>query len=151
VLNEFSFGENSGWVELLNQGPEPIKLGDYLLATKTTGGNQAFPLDSSTTVQPGHHGVIRIPRQRDPGPERPIDDAADRRQIVSFPGFDPEGGIVALVRTATSSVGWEGEQRDEVVQDFAFYGPQVPGRSYGRWHGGFSRMVPTPGKKNVVD
>jgi len=62
-----------------------------------------------------------------------------------FPGFDPAGGFIGLVRRQPES---KSERREELV-DFWHYGTRPPGRSYGRFGAEFAELEPTPGRRNI--
>jgi hypothetical protein len=158
VISEFSFGSESGWVELHNRGSETVSLRGYVLVTKGKGGNRELPLSEAEVLRPNGYTVVTWPRLAAPQKvsRRNDDDAprdgapgasvrSDRDVAQPFPGFDPAGGFIGLVRRQPES---KLERREELV-DFWHYGPRPPGRSYGRIGGAFAELEPTPGRANV--
>lgn len=159
VISEFCFGSESGWVELHNRGAEAVSLRDYLLVTKGKGGNREWRLAEAGILSPDDYTVVTCPRpagdqevlDRD-NDDAPGADAAgaevrsDRDVARPFPGFDPAGGFLGLVRRRAESAP---ERREELV-DFWHYGPRQVGRSYGRSGAGFAELNPTPGRANVL-
>jgi hypothetical protein len=158
VISEFSFGSESGWVELHNRGSETVSLRGYVLVTKGKGGNRELPLSEAEVLRPNGYTVVTCPRLAAPQkvPRRNDDDAprddapaasvrSDRDVAQPFPGFDPAGGFIGLVRRQPES---KLERREELV-DFWHYGPRPPGRSYGRFGAEFAELEPTPGRANV--
>lgn len=158
TISEFSFGVESGWVELHNRGPEPVSLHGYLLVTKGRDGNRELPLSESEVLSPNNYTVVTCPRRT--GPQRVVhrndadalrEDApaasvrSERDVAQPFPGFDPAGGFIGLVRRHLES---NSERREELV-DFWHYGARSPGRSYGRFGAEFAELEPTPGRTNT--
>jgi hypothetical protein len=158
IINEFSFGAESGWVELHNRGSEAVSLRGYLLVTKGKDGNCELPLPEAEVLRPNDYTLVTCPRLADPqkvsrrnDEDAPRDDApgasvwSDRDVVQPFPGFDPAGGFIGLVRRQPES---KLENREELV-DFWHYGPRPPGRSYGRFGAEFAELEPTPGRANI--
>lgn len=158
VISEFSFGAESGWVELHNRGPEAVSLRGCVLVTKGKGGNRELPLPAAEVLSPNDYTVLTCPRlagshnvsyPNDEG--APTDDASrasgqsDRDVAQPFPGFDPTGGFLGLVRRDAES---QSEGPEELV-DFWHYGPQPAGRSYGRVGAEFAELEPTPARANI--
>jgi hypothetical protein len=156
IINEFSFGAESGWVELHSRGPEPVSLRGYLLVTKGKDGNRELPLPEAEVLRPNDYTLVTCPRNvRAPrafsSRDREEDDSragsigADSDVARLFPGFDSASGFIGLVqRQAESKL----ERREELV-DFWHSGPRPPGRSYGRFGAEFAELEPTPGRANV--
>ena len=158
VINEFAFGPDSGWVELLNRGPQPASLAGCWLVTRDEAGNHELRLEATQDLESGRYRVIRCPRHPKaarPAETRPkarSDDEASQTGPShaatgpgqAFPGFNPEGGFFGLARRDAES----GEADHETLLDFFFYGPRKEGRSYGRLGGEFSDLTPTPGEPN---
>lgn len=158
VISELSFKSEFGWVELHNLGSEAVSLRGYLLVTKGTDGNRELPLAEAEALGPNCYTVITCPRLTDlPKVSRGNDDDASREDAPGasvrsacnvaqpFPGFDPAGGFVGLVRRQPES---KSESREELV-DFWHYGPQLTGRSYGRLEAEFAELEPTPARANI--
>ena len=77
IINEFSFGAESGWVELHNRGSEAVSLRGYLLVTKGKDGNRELPLSEAEVLRPNDYTVVTCPRQT--GPQRVSHRNDDRR------------------------------------------------------------------------
>jgi hypothetical protein len=158
TISEFSFGAESGWVELHNRGPESVSLRGYLLVTKGRDGNRELPLSESEVLRPNNYTVVTCPRQTGPqsvvhrnDADAPREDApaasvrSERDVAQPFPGFDPAGGFIGLVQRQAE---FKSERREELV-DFWHYGAGSPGRSYGRFGAEFAELEPTPGRTNI--
>ena len=158
VINEFSFGAESGWVELHNRGSEPVSLRGYRLVTKGKSGNRELLLPEAEVLRPNDYTLVTCPRLTAPQkvPRRndedvPRDDTpgvsvrSDHDAVQPFPGFDPAGGFIGLVRRQPES---KLEHREELV-DFWHYGPRLPGRAYGRFGAEFADLEPTPARANI--
>ncbi|HNQ87575.1 MAG TPA: transposase [Verrucomicrobiota bacterium] len=158
VINELSFGAESGWVELHNRGSEAVSLRGYLLVTKGKDGNRELPLSDAEVPRPNDYTVLTCPRLANPqrvsrrnNEDAPRDDApgasvqSDRDVAQPFPGFDPAVEFIGLVRCQPVS---KLERREDLV-DFWHYGPRPVGRSYGRLGAEFAELEPTPGRANI--
>ncbi len=159
VINEFSFGKQGGWIELHNRSDRAESLRRLHVVTKDEAGNWSLPLISERDLQPNEYRVIEIPRQPTELPR--FDDAEAREQWElrmrrgdeqdHFPGFSPDGGFIGLVRRELSlrtdnRLSDHDDHEREAVLDFYFYGPQQPGKSYGRMGATFGYQSPTPHK-----
>lgn len=158
VINAFSFGKQTGWVELHNRGEQVESLRRVQLVTKDAAGNWRLPLRSNSALKPDEYRVIKVPYRPIEIPKFTDAEARERwemerwrsRDKEKFPGYSPDGGFVGLVRQEAGRRTHEEPDDDddrvhETILDFFFYGPQPSGKTYGRTNTSFGFQSPTPG------
>ena len=168
VINEFFCDSEGGWVELHNRGEVPQSFRGCTLSVDDRFVGPRFRLDEQEDVGPGEFRVVKFP-WRPPPPLRESlnEEELERRELERrrtnrpFPGIDPRGGTIALLRrpVSTDDAGRreerEEEEGEDVVLDLYFYGPRWGRFSYGRCRPApglrsdtFGFLEPTPGAVN---
>ena len=157
VISEFSFGKQTGWVELRNRGEQVELLRRVQLVTKGASGNWRLSLRSKPAMKPGEYRVVKVPYRPIKIPQFTDAEARERWEIQrwrsrdqkEFPGYSPDGGFIGLVRQEPRRRIHEEPTDDdddrvpETILDF--YGRQPLGKTYGRTLAGFGFQSPTPG------
>jgi len=128
-------GDADPWIELFNRGEETVWLAGTCIGPDLRGPDSLHCFDADLAVEPGQAILLWADGEPEEGP--------------SHLGFilDGDGGELVLFAPP------EGEEPSDEgagqVLDVVFFGPQVPGESYGRTENGSEAwgpiISPTPG------
>ena len=124
------WGEPEPWIELYNRGEETASLAGLCLVSALREPEALFCFAGEATLGHGEHLLVWADGEPDDGP------------LHAPFTLNPDGGQVGLVRQ-------EAAEDQTPVMDVLFYGPQLPGDSYGRTSDGAQEWAvshfPTPG------